>query len=64
MAPRQSKTRIYCTWRSVDHLIASVAPILDVPHDRFTLRIDKDIDDEYYDESVQIMNTLFFRSIK
>ena len=64
MAPHQSKTRIYCTWHKVDYLIASIALILDVPHDRFTLRIDKDIDDEYYDESVQIMNTLFFRSIK
>jgi hypothetical protein len=29
-----------------------------------TLGIDKNIVDEYYDESVQIMNTLFFRSIK
>jgi hypothetical protein len=30
----------------------------------FTLRIDKNIVDEYHDESIQIMNTLFFRSIK
>jgi hypothetical protein len=46
----------YYTWRRVDYLVASVAPILDVPHDHFTLRIDKNIVDEHHDKSVQILH--------
>jgi hypothetical protein len=45
MAPRQSKTRIYSTWRRVVYLVASVAPISDVPHDRYHSR-NKNIVDE------------------
>jgi hypothetical protein len=63
MAPRQSKTRIYCTWHRVDYLVAFVAPISDVPHNHYH-SWNKNIVDENHDESVQIMNTLFFISIK
>ena len=66
MAPRQSKTRIYRTWRRVDYLKASVVPITYVPHDHYHSwkEKEKNIVDENHDEYVQIMNILFFRSIK